>query len=117
MSTTQDCLFCGIVEGRIPTKLVREDEDTVAFQDINPQAPVHMLVIPRKHLGSLDEAGTDDRALLGNLLSAAQDVARQAGIAESGYRTVINTGEEGGQSVGHLHVHVLGGRSMSWPPG
>jgi histidine triad (HIT) family protein len=117
MSTTQDCLFCGIVEGRIPAELVREDEETVAFQDINPQAPVHMLVIPRKHLGSLDDAGTDDGSLLGALLAAAQDVARKAGIAESGYRTVINTGDEGGQTVGHLHVHVLGGRSMSWPPG
>ena len=117
MSKTQDCLFCGIVQGRIPAKLVREDEATVAFEDIHPQAPVHMLVIPRKHLGSLDEASTDDGALLGTLLTAARDVARQAGIAESGYRTVINTGEEGGQSVEHLHVHVLGGRSMTWPPG
>jgi histidine triad (HIT) family protein len=117
MSTTQDCLFCGIAEGRIPTKFVREDDDTVAFQDIDPQAPVHTLVIPRKHLGSLDEADADDGALLGALLTAARDVARKAGIADSGYRTVINTGEEGGQSVGHLHVHVLGGRPMSWPPG
>ena len=117
MSSTQDCLFCGIAEGRIASKLVREDAHTVAFRDINPQAPVHVLVIPRKHIGSLDDAGADEGTLLGALLTAAQDVARKEGIAESGYRTVINTGDEGGQTVGHLHVHVLGGRPMRWPPG
>lgn len=117
MSATSDCLFCGIVEGRIPAKLIREDAHTLAFADINPQAPVHVLVIPRKHLTSLDGAGSEDDALLGALMLAARDVARSEGIAESGYRTVINTGEEGGQTVGHLHVHVLGGRAMTWPPG
>ena len=117
MSSTSDCLFCGIVEGRIPSDVVREDEHTVAFRDTNPQAPVHVLVIPRKHVSSLDQADEDDSELLGGLLLAAGEVARSEGIAEAGYRTVINTGDEGGQTVRHLHVHVLGGRSMKWPPG
>lgn len=117
MSSTSDCVFCGIAEGRIPSDVIREDERTVAFRDTNPQAPVHVLVIPRKHVSSLDEADQEDGALLGGLLLAARDVARSEGIAESGYRTVINTGDEGGQTVRHIHVHVLGGRSMKWPPG
>ncbi|MDZ7780286.1 MAG: histidine triad nucleotide-binding protein [Gemmatimonadota bacterium] len=117
MSSEADCLFCGIVEGRIPADLVREDDHTVAFKDINPQAPVHVLVIPRKHMPSLDVSEPDDQALLGELLLRARDVARAEGIAESGYRTVVNTGDHGGQTVDHLHVHVLGGRAMQWPPG
>lgn len=117
MSSETDCLFCGIVEGRIPADLVREDDHTVAFKDINPQAPVHVLVIPRKHMPSLDVSEPDDQALLGELLLRARDVARAEGIAESGYRTVVNTGDHGGQTVDHLHVHVLGGRAMQWPPG
>ncbi|MEX2467579.1 MAG: histidine triad nucleotide-binding protein [Gemmatimonadota bacterium] len=117
MSSTSDCLFCGIVEGRIPSNVIRQDERTLAFHDIDPQAPVHALVIPRKHVTSLDDADLGDGDLLGALLIAAQDVARKEGIAESGYRTVINTGDDGGQAVGHLHVHVLGGRAMTWPPG
>lgn len=117
MSSEADCLFCGIVEGRIPADLVREDERTLAFRDINPQAPVHVLVIPRKHVQSLDASEPDHQALLGELLLRARDVARSEGVAEGGYRTVINTGDEGGQTVGHLHVHVIGGRSMRWPPG
>jgi histidine triad (HIT) family protein len=117
MSSTSDCLFCGIVEGRIPSNLIREDERTLAFRDIDPQAPVHVLVIPKKHLSSLDDAAAEDGALLGDLMLTAREVARSEGIAESGFRTVVNTGDEGGQTVGHLHVHVLGGRSMTWPPG
>ena len=117
MSSTSDCLFCGIADGRIPANVIREDEFTLAFRDTNPQAPVHVLVIPRKHLSSLDHAEPADGELLGALLVAARDVARREGIAESGYRTVINTGDQGGQTVGHLHVHILGGRSMTWPPG
>lgn len=117
MSSTSDCLFCGIVAGRIPSDPIQEDERTLAFRDINPQAPVHVLVIPKKHLSSLDDAGAEDGGLLGALMLAAREVARNEGIAESGFRTVINTGAEGGQTVGHLHVHVIGGRSMKWPPG
>jgi histidine triad (HIT) family protein len=117
MTPETDCLFCGIAAGRIPAKLVHEDERTVAFRDIAPQAPVHVLVIPRKHLTSLDEAHPDDGALLGHLLLKAREIARAEGITDSGYRTVVNTGDEGGQTVGHLHVHVLGGRPLKWPPG
>jgi histidine triad (HIT) family protein len=117
MSSTSDCLFCGIVEGRIASNLICEDERTLAFRDINPQAPVHVLVIPKKHMSSLDDATAEDGALLGALMLTAREVARSEGIAESGFRTVVNTGDEGGQTVGHLHVHVLGGRSMKWPPG
>lgn len=117
MSSESDCIFCGIAAGRIASDIVREDERTVAFRDVNPQAPIHVLVIPRDHLTSLGHAGPEDRDLLGDVLRAAGEVARAEGIADSGYRTVINTGEEGGQSVGHLHAHVLGGRRLTWPPG
>jgi histidine triad (HIT) family protein len=117
MPPEADCLFCGVAHGRIPAEVVREDDQTVAFRDISPQAPVHVLVIPRKHLTSLDEASPSDTELLGALMAAARDVARSEGIAEAGYRTVINTGDGGGQTVHHLHVHVLGGRPMKWPPG
>jgi histidine triad (HIT) family protein len=117
MSSTSDCPFCGIVEGRIPSEVIREDEGTLAFRDINPQAPVHVLVIPRKHLSSLDGPEPLDGTILGSLMLTAREVARQEGLADAGYRTVINTGGDGGQTVGHLHVHVLGGRAMTWPPG
>lgn len=116
MATQQDCIFCKIVAGEIPAKLVYEDERAVAFRDINPQAPTHLLVIPRKHVASLDGADEADEPLLGHLLLAAASVARQEGHA-GGYRTVINTGAEAGQTVFHLHVHVLGGRTLTWPPG
>ena len=111
------CLFCRIVAGEIPADTVHQDEHCLAFRDINPQAPVHVLVIPREHLESLDEAGRKDEGLLGHLLRIAARVANEQGLAESGYRTVINTGAGAGQSVFHLHVHVLGGRALSWPPG
>src|SRR5919107_1170121 len=113
----QDCLFCKIVAGEIPAKLVHEDERAVAFRDINPQAPTHALVIPRAHISSLAEAGEGDESLLGHLLRVAALVARQEGHAEGGYRTVINTGRDAGQTVFHIHVHVLGGRTLTWPPG
>lgn len=113
----QDCLFCKIAAGRIPAGVVYEDDLTLAFRDINPQAPVHVLVIPRAHVASLDEAADADEALMGRLLLAAARVARQEGLAEGGYRTVINTGAGAGQSVFHIHLHVLGGRPLSWPPG
>ena len=110
------CLFCKILDGSIPSTRVYEDEDCIAFADIHPQAPVHVLVVPRKHIGSLAEAEAEDTPLLGKLLSAVAEIAHQKGLA-NGYRTVINTGDEGGQTVGHLHLHLLGGRPMHWPPG
>lgn len=110
-----DCLFCRIIAGEIPAQLVHEDDRCIALRDIGPQAPTHVLVIPRDHIVSLDEAS--DPAVLGHLLVTAAAIARQEGIAEAGYRTVINTNADGGQSVYHLHVHVLGGRRLSWPPG
>ena len=113
----QNCLFCKIVAGEIPADVVYKDDQTVAFRDINPQAPTHVLVIPREHIASLNEAGQQDEAKLGQLLLAAARVARDEGLAEGGYRTVINTGAGAGQSVFHIHVHVLGGRRLSWPPG
>ena len=113
----EDCIFCKIVAGEIPAAKVYEDERAVAFRDINPQAPTHALVIPRAHVASLNEAGEADEALLGHLLVVAARVAREAGHAEGGYRTVINTGPDAGQTVFHVHVHVLGGRALTWPPG
>jgi len=104
------------VEGSVPSKPVFQDEQCFAFQDINPQAPVHILVIPRKHIASLADAQKEDEALLGHLLWAAAEVARAKGLA-NGYRVVISTGRDGGQTVDHLHLHVLGGRAMHWPPG
>jgi len=112
-----DCLFCRIVAGEIPADMVHQDERAIAFRDINPQAPVHVLVIPRDHLESLDEAGLRDEALLGHLLRVAARVANDEGLSEGGYRAVINTGAGAGQSVFHLHLHVIGGRTLSWPPG
>ena len=112
-----DCLFCKIVAGEIPAAKVYENDRVVAFRDINPQAPTHALVIPRAHIASLNEAEESDAALLGHLLLVAARVAREAGHAEGGFRTVINTGPGAGQTVFHVHVHVLGGRKLTWPPG
>lgn len=111
------CLFCRIVEKEIPAKILHEDADVLAFADVNPQAPTHALVIPKRHLASLDAATDDDTLLLGKVMLAAQRIARAAGLAEAGYRVVTNHGENAGQSVFHLHVHVLGGRTFAWPPG
>jgi histidine triad (HIT) family protein len=113
----QDCLFCRIIAGDTPADIVHTDERSIAFRDTNAQAPVHLLVIPREHMDSLDDAAQRDEALLGHLLRVAARIANEQGLSESGYRTVINTGAGVGQSVFHLHVHVLGGRAMSWPPG
>ena len=113
----QDCIFCKIAAGGIPAAKIFEDERAVVFRDINPQAPTHALVIPRAHVASLNEASEDDEALLGHLLLVAARVAREEGLAESGYRTVINTGAGAGQTVFHIHVHLLGGRRLAWPPG
>ena len=113
----QNCLFCRIVAGEIPAQVIYEDEDCLAFRDINPQAPLHALVIPRRHIESLSAAEESDAALLGHLLRVAARIAHEEGVAGSGYRTVINTGANAGQSVFHLHAHALGGRSLGWPPG
>jgi histidine triad (HIT) family protein len=110
------CLFCKIVAGEIPSKKVFEDDLTYAFRDINPQAPTHVLVVPRKHIDSLAEASAEDQELLGYLHLVAARIAKNEGLSK-GFRTVINTGPDGGQTVDHLHVHLLGGRTMLWPPG
>ncbi len=112
-----ECLFCKIVARTIPAALVYEDEMVVAFDDVNPQAPTHTLVIPRKHVASIAELQDSDVGLLGRLLLAGNKIAKLKGIADAGYRVVINTGAHGGQSVFHLHLHVLGGRHLTWPPG
>lgn len=109
------CLFCRIVRGEIPAKMVVNNKEIAAFRDINPQAPTHILIIPRKHIASLDDVSESN--LLGQMMAMAAAIARQEGIAKTGYRTVINTGKDGGQSVDHLHIHLLGGRSLTWPPG
>ena len=113
----RDCIFCKIVAGEIPSKKIYEDELAFAFRDINPQAPTHALIIPRPHIASLADAGESDEALLGHLLLVAARIARDEGLSEAGYRTVINTGAGAGQSVFHIHVHVIGGRRLAWPPG
>jgi histidine triad (HIT) family protein len=114
---SDDCLFCRIVRGEIPADLVAEGESWLAFRDIQPQAPVHVLVIPREHVDGVGSLGTEDATVSGELLLAAAEVARIEGVDESGYRVVTNVGERAGQSVFHLHLHVLGGRRMRWPPG
>jgi histidine triad (HIT) family protein len=112
---TEKCLFCRIASGEIPAKIVTEDATCIAIRDVNPQAPVHVLVIPRAHVASLNEVTSP--ALMADMLQMAREVAKQEGIAASGYRVVFNTNSDGGQSVIHLHAHVLGGRHMGWPPG
>jgi histidine triad (HIT) family protein len=111
-----DCIFCKIAAKQIPAKLAYDDADVFAFDDIGPQAPTHLLICPRKHIESLDATSEGEEALLGKLLTVAVKLARERGLT-AGYRTVINNGEHGGQSVAHLHLHLLGGRSMRWPPG
>jgi histidine triad (HIT) family protein len=110
------CLFCKIIDGSIPSNRIYEDEECIAFADIHPQAPAHLLVVPRRHIASLAEAAGEDTPLLGHLLAKSAEIARQRGLSK-GYRTVINTGADGGQTVDHLHLHLLGGRHMVWPPG
>jgi histidine triad (HIT) family protein len=110
-----DCLFCRIARGEIPSKAVRQDDRFYSFRDINPQAPVHILAIPRDHVPTLNDVR--DPEMLGALMSFARDIARAEGLAEQGYRLVVNTNADGGQTVFHVHVHILGGRSLHWPPG
>jgi histidine triad (HIT) family protein len=111
-----DCLFCKIARKEIPAKLAYEDADVFAFEDINPQAPTHVLICPKRHYSSLDEAGADDQIALGKAQLVAAKIARERNLT-GGYRTVINTGRGAGQTVFHTHVHLLGGRSFAWPPG
>jgi histidine triad (HIT) family protein len=111
-----DCIFCKIVAGEIPSKRVHEDDDVFAFHDLSPQAPVHVLIVPRKHIASLNEASEEDRALLGRILLSVRELAEQLGVS-AGYRVVNNCGAPAGQSVFHIHFHLLGGRAMGWPPG
>lgn len=113
-----DCIFCRIAKGEIPATVVGGNEHAVAFRDLAPKAPTHVLVIPRRHIASTAEAtGPEDQALLGEVLALAIATAADLGLATGGYRLVLNTGPDGGQTVGHLHVHLLGGRPMGWPPG
>ena len=111
----ENCLFCRIVRGEIPATIVAENTHCVAFRDINPQAPTHVVIVPREHVASLNEA--KDAAMIGQLALLASEIARSEGIAERGYRTVFNTNADAGQTVFHLHLHLIGGRPMGWPPG
>ena len=112
-----DCLFCSIIEKKIPSKIVYEDDQVLAFEDIHPQAPVHILIIPRKHISTVLEAAPADNALLGHMFQTANLLARERSIAEDGFRLVMNCNHEAGQTVFHIHLHLLAGRIMRWPPG
>ena len=111
------CLFCKVVNKEVPAKILFEDDDLLAFHDIKPGAPTHALVIPKRHIASLNDVGPDEAPLLGKIVAAARRVAEETGIAQTGYRVVFNTGAHAGQTVFHIHMHVLGGRAMAWPPG
>ena len=117
MPSNERCLFCRIVSGEIPAKKVYEDDDVVAFNDINPQAPTHVLVVPRKHIPTLDDLTDADAMTIGTLLVRTAAIARSLQLPSDGYRTVINNGEAAGQTVFHIHVHLMGGRNFGWPPG
>jgi len=112
-----DCLFCKLVNGDIPAKILYQDDDVIAFEDIAPQAPTHFLVIPKRHVSTLNDLTNDDAALVGKLPITAAKIAKEKGLADDGYRVVMNCNEMGGQTVYHIHMHVLGGRAMTWPPG
>ncbi|MCB1723758.1 MAG: histidine triad nucleotide-binding protein [Gammaproteobacteria bacterium] len=112
-----ECIFCRISQGDIPADKVFEDDTVVAFRDLNPQAPTHILVIPRRHIATLNDIDNDAEAIIGRMYGAAREVAAAEGLAEAGFRTVMNCNEAGGQTVFHIHLHLLGGRMMHWPPG
>lgn len=112
-----DCVFCLIADKKIPSQIVYEDDEIIAFKDINPEAPVHILIIPKKHIPSVMELDDGDMQLLPKIFGVARNLAKEFGIAESGFRIVSNCGKDGGQSVGHMHFHLLGGRALQWPPG
>lgn len=111
------CLFCKIIDGDIPSDKVYEDDEVLAFRDINPCAPTHILTIPKKHISTMNDATAEDQQVLGKMMLVAKDIAAQEGIDESGYRLALNTNSEGGQAVYHIHLHLMGGRQMTWPPG
>jgi len=111
------CLFCRIASGELQANVVHEDEHCVAFEDINPQAPTHVLVIPRRHVSTLNDLAADDTSLVGHLVAVARDIAHERGHSEAGYRTVFNCNAAAGQTVFHIHLHLLGGRTLGWPPG
>jgi histidine triad (HIT) family protein len=111
------CLFCEIVAGRVPARKAYEDEDVVAFHDINPQAPNHVLIVPKKHVSSLMDIGAEDDVLVGSLVRKARDLANKLGLSQKGFRLVFNCGDDAGYSVYHVHLHLVGGRKLSWPPG
>jgi len=117
MASDPECLFCRIAAGEIPAKKAHEDADVVAFHDINPQAPTHVLVIPRKHIPTLNDLTAADATTIGTTIVKASEIARTLGLHEDGYRLVVNNGEGAGQTVFHIHVHILGGRRFGWPPG
>jgi len=112
-----DCLFCKIVAGDIPADVIHETDATLAFRDINPQAPTHVLIVPRRHIARINDIEPADRELVGSLFTAAKEIAAAEGLADDGYRVVMNCNESAGQTVFHLHLHLLGGRALTWPPG
>ena len=113
----EDCLFCKILKGDIPADVIFESDSAIAFRDINPQAPTHVLIIPRKHIATINDIAPEDHALIGSLYAAAKSIAAQEGFSDAGYRAVMNCNEAAGQTVFHIHLHLLGGRSLGWPPG
>ncbi|WP_019021913.1 histidine triad nucleotide-binding protein [Thioalkalivibrio sp. ALE23] len=113
----EDCIFCKIVAGEIPATIVRETDDVIAFEDLHPQAPLHVLVIPRRHIATLNDLTAGDAETVGNMARVAAGIAAERGYAEDGYRTVMNCNQQGGQTVYHIHMHLLGGRPLGWPPG
>lgn len=112
-----DCLFCKILDGDIPADIVHESDTTIAFRDINPQAPTHVLIIPRQHIATINDIDEEHQAVVGSLFRAAREIAAQEGVADDGYRTVMNCNQAAGQTVFHIHLHLLGGRNLAWPPG
>jgi histidine triad (HIT) family protein len=112
-----NCLFCKILAGEIPADIVYESDSAIGFRDINAQAPTHVLIIPRKHIATLNDVGEDEQSIVGSLYTAAREIAAAEGIADDGYRAVMNCNEAAGQTVFHIHLHLLGGRTLSWPPG
>jgi histidine triad (HIT) family protein len=115
--TERDCLFCRILDGDIPADIVYESETGIAFRDINPQAPTHIVIIPRRHIATINDINADDHEIVGSLYTAARTIAQQEGFSKKGYRTVMNCNKAAGQTVFHIHLHLLGGRVFTWPPG
>lgn len=112
-----DCLFCKIRDGEIPCKVIFEDDDVLAFHDVNPQAPIHLLVIPKKHISTVNDLAESDESIMGKMFTVAKNIAAQEGVSEDGYRLVVNCNRKAGQTVFHIHMHLLAGRAMTWPPG